>query len=102
MLRSRLPPQLAAVLSALDTSTATPLYQQGMLAAATRDVAQWEAQTSRKRMKVAQETSSFMSVLQAQGGLIMETTSPIDVMVFSQRPFGFTKTKALSSQMAAE
>ena len=86
MLRSRLPKQAARVSSTLSTDTATALYQQGMLSAATRDSARWEAETIRERMKVAQEFCTFLSALPQAGqwGLTMDTAGPIDVIVFSE------------------
>lgn len=84
MLRSKLPKNASRVPSALNIDTATALYQQGMLSAAARDSARWEAETIRKRMKVAQEFGSFLSVLPGQWGLTMETAGPIDVIVFSE------------------
>ena len=96
-LRSRLPQQ--AVVST--PSNATVLYQQGMQAAATRDAAKWEAVTTRRRMKVAQEFCSFLSALPAKWCLTMETASPIDIIVFSETAWAH-HTEGLGHKMGAE
>ena len=84
MLRSGLPQQARVNPLALSTSNATGLYQYGMRAAAQRDAARWEADTTRKRAKATQEFCGFLSALPGEWAMTMETASPMEVIVFSE------------------